>query len=370
MSVQNYIRNIHSKKDISAHAWCCLLFVALCAQARAQGQCEDSSFYKNASGVCVACPGANQIDGGIESGCICMANYYREDSASDCNACPHGTSTPQGDNLQMTTCSCAPGHSPYFDKSLNNLTCSICPQNTYLESNQILYPGDGLDLSWKYCDACPQNSFSTTLGANSKDVCAGPGYCKADTYWRAPGGTCSACPAHSGNPETPSTEDAATLCQCDAGYRSEVDGSGVQTCVACAPGSYAAASGANACTACANGTSAGAAGAAGCEPCAAGWHTLAPGASTCLQDPAPPEASNSMAAEKADAAETAETAETGGMSAGAIAIILVGVAVGLALCAKLVQWVRQRHLARVRNAEAHFVPVLPASGYQYAQVYA
>lgn len=345
----------------------CLLLVSLCAQGRAQGQCSDPSFYRHASGVCVECPGANQIDGGLQYRCLCIANYYREDFDSDCNACPYGTSTPQGDNLYMTSCSCAPGKSPQFDKTLNTLTCSICPQNTYLESTQISYPHSH-DSSWKNCDPCPQNSFSAALGANSKDVCAGLGYCKADTYWRAQSGTCDACPPHSSNPETPNLPSARTVCACDAGYRSEVDGSGVQTCVACAPGSHAAASGANACTVCANGTSAGAAGAVACDACQTGWHTLAPGSSTCLQDPVPASATPTAASGATSTA--AGSAESGGMPAGTIAGISVAVAVGIALCAKLVIWVQRRHLAHVADAGTHFVPILPAPAYQYAQVYA
>ena len=280
MHIQHYIQRLCTT---GGNVLACVVLSSACLALRAQGQCSDPSFYMNASGACVACPGANQIDGGLTSRRHCMANYYREDYASDCNACPYETSTPQGSNLHKTSCSCAPGHSPYFDNTINTLTCSICQQNTYLESIKILYPGAGLDLSSKSCDPCPQNSFSTQLGATCKEVCTGPGYCKADTYWRAQSGACSVCPAHSSNPETPGTAQAATVCLCDAGFRSEVDGSGVQTCVACAPGTYAAADRANACTACANGTSAAAAGATACEPCAAGWHTQAPGASACLR---------------------------------------------------------------------------------------
>lgn len=343
--------------------WYCLLLVSLCAQARAQGQCSDPSFYMNASGACVACPGWNQIDGGWPTTCDCIENYYRTEADLDCNACPAGTSAPQGENIQITTCTCAPGHSPAFDISAGTLVCTICPVHTYLGYNGMgftTYP------STVPCTACPQNSFSTQLGATSKDVCAGPGYCKADTYWRAPGGTCSACPAHSSNPETPDTEQAATVCLCDAGYRSEVDGSGVQTCVACAPGTYAAVHGANTCTACANGTSAAATGATGCEPCAAGWHTLAPGASACLRDPL----SASAAPAVADITAHTTAAKASGMSPGIIVAILLGVVSCIALCAGFVPWVRGRHLARVGDANADSVPMLPVPGYHYMHVHA
>jgi hypothetical protein len=351
----------------------CFLLVSLCAQARAQGQCSDPSFYRNLSGVCVPCPGANQIGG--RWWCDCMANFYREDYASDCNACPYGTSTPQGNNLHMTSCSCAPGHSSHFDKTSNTLTCSICQQNTYIESTTLFYPAVGFDLVWSDCDLCPQNSFSAALGATSKDVCAGPGYCKADTYWRAQSGTCSTCPEHSSNPETPSHAQAATVCLCDAGFRSEVDGSGVQTCVACAPGSYAATNGANACVACANGTKAGAPGATACEPCAPGWHTPAPGARECLRDPVPasaaPAVANALPRTRA-ANITAHTtaAKAGEMSPGIVVAIVLGVAAGIALCAGLVLRIRGRQLARVSPAHAQCVPMLPVPEYHYIHVHA
>ena len=343
--------------------WYCLLLVSLCAQARAQGQCSDPSFYTNASGACVACPGANQIDGGWSTTCDCIENYYRNDPDLDCNACPAGTSAPQGHNIQITKCTCAPGHSPSYDIPTNTLACTICPMHTYIEYNRMGYTA-GYSVATTPCIACPQNSFSTQLGATSKEVCAGPGYCKADTYWRAPGGTCRACPAHSSNPETPGNEQAATVCLCDAGFRSEVNGSGVQTCVACAPGTYAAASGATACTACANGTSAAAAGATACEPCAAGWHTQAPGASACLQDPVPAKAGTTATV------KTEKTGNTGDVSAGMLVGIVLGAGTCVGLCVWLVRWMHGRQLARARGAGVPFAAVLPAPGQPYLLVHA
>ena len=345
--------------------WYYLLLVSLCAQARAQGQCSDPSFYMNASGACVACPGANQIDGGRPTTCDCIENYYRTEAYLDCNACPAGTSAPQGQNIQITKCTCAPGHSPAFDISARTLVCTICPVHTYLGYNGMGWTSYS---ATKPCTACPQNSFSTQLGATSKEVCAGPGYCKADTYWRAQSGACSACPAHSSNPETPGTAQAATVCLCDAGFRSEVDGSGVQTCVACAPGTFAAAAGANACTACANGTSAAAAGATACEPCAAGWHTQAPGASACLRVFTP--AANGIAAKAGTTAtvKTEKTGNTGDVSAGMIVGIVLGVGACLGLCVWQVRWMRGRPLARVREAGVPFAAVLPGPGQPYLLV--
>lgn len=344
----------------------CILLVSLCAQARAQGQCSDPSFYTNASGACVPCLYTNEVASAVGDSCQCAASFWRADETSPCEMCPLGSESTSGKNHGVYTCKCPNGAYGFIiepfppHRNTRQIVCSRCGPNMYGDPNA-------------FCFACPGNSILRLSYSTSKHNCEGNGYCRANAYWYAQWDRCRACPEHSTNPETSGTAQAATVCLCDAGHRSEVDASGVQTCVACAPGTYAAADGANACTACANGTSAAGTAATACAPCAAGWHTQAPGASACLQDPVPtsPAPAAHTPTPKAGTAETVENGKTGkagGVSAGILLAILLPVCVCIALFPKLLTWVQGQQLARVRAAEVPFAAVLPGPGQPYLLV--
>ena len=147
------------------------------------------------------------------------------------------------------------------------------------------------------------------------------------------------------------------MCLCGAGFRSEVDGSGVRTCV----GVW----GRHVCR-----------GSRGQRVRGRDWRDRL--CAVRERVPARPTASELPAGRthtdaKAGTAETAETGKagnTGGLSASLLLAILLAGAVCIALFPRLLGWVRGRLLARVRGAEAPFETraALPAGACMNARV--
>ena len=200
----------------------CILLVSLCAQARAQGQCSDPSFYTNSSGACVPCLYTNEVASAVGDSFQCAASFWRADETSPCEMCPLGSESTSGKNHGVYTCKCPNGAYGFIiepfppHRNTRQIVCSRCGPNSYGDPNA-------------FCFACPGNSILRLSYSTSKHNCEGNGYCRANAYWHAQWDRCRQCPEHSTNPETASTEYAATGCLCDAGHRSEVDASGVQT---------------------------------------------------------------------------------------------------------------------------------------------
>ena len=153
-------------------------------------------FYKDTAGAhaCLACPPfTTSFEGAEESSqCLCVSGYHNE--SASCVPCARASYKPYIGN---NTCLECPAHSNTLSTAASTLSECLCvPGYTTSSSNEL-------------CVACPQHTYSTTMGE-----------------------TCTACPAHSGT-----VASASTDCQCDAGFENSTV---LHACAACAEGKYKA----------------------------------------------------------------------------------------------------------------------------------
>ena len=224
-----------------------------------QEYCYCKSGYAHAAGAytCRICdPGTYNSQLGSTACSNCSVGLYSFDYGAigneTCLSCPLGQWSPEGSpscNLcpvnsraaarsgSITNCTCNAGYAGPNGGlcwTRTNLTCSVCPVNTY-DSGGV-------------CAACMNNTVSVpaSLACQCKagftgtpDACQA---CPAGTYKRMAGTSpCRSCQANS------VSENASVLCRCNAGYT----GNTGDVCVACVAGKYKNVTGPAACVSCA-----------------------------------------------------------------------------------------------------------------------
>ncbi|EKX31555.1 hypothetical protein GUITHDRAFT_149224 [Guillardia theta CCMP2712] len=268
---------------------------------------------------CRACPANSTSPSGtpLISQCLCVRGYYREGDA--CLSCPAGfysdnlnqfTCTPCGDNqystvstspsasncvsctgnstrvaIDVASCLCNPGFAGgihqggltctqcekgYSKATFGNVSCTICPNNTYADErglsacktcqpNSVSPPGSvspseclcepGYEYNSGECQICRPGTYKVGFGNSARCL-----KCPEDTFLQSDGGSsidqCIRCPS---NAISRNGSSSVSNCSCVPGYYA-VDGDITFVCRECGPGYYAARYNQSVCDACPAGT--------------------------------------------------------------------------------------------------------------------
>jgi hypothetical protein len=186
--------------------------------------CASGSYKSvNGSQPCLPCP-VNTVSpeaSPVLESCICNAGFSGADG-SECRACDFGEYKPTNGSASCSTCD--KGKYQSLLAQTSGTSCQACP-----------------DLSWS--DAGARNCSCFKGFSGLQDACSP---CNASTYKQTNGSAaCTPCPPGTSSPAAAS---ALTLCRCNQGYESELDGI---ACSACAAGKYKSFVGTGACVDCA-----------------------------------------------------------------------------------------------------------------------
>jgi hypothetical protein len=232
----------------------------------------SNSTRRTTGAACISCPKytTTRYEGSsLLSDCICEPGYYNGSSSFDCLPCPLGSYKDAAGTGGCTLCApstynpttagsflgaCLP--CPFGSNSLagsNSSDQCICIAGYGLEDYCMpCGPGEFSTDQDMFCRKCPNNTYSSTLGAISSSTCLP---CSSNSFTTGPGAV------------------QAADCKCDFGF-SGLDGG---TCTICQPGTYSDTQGPEPCTRCPLGSYSAAYGAVDsstCRPCPANSYTV------------------------------------------------------------------------------------------------
>ena len=209
-------------------------------------ECPSNSESSTASVICSCSPGYTGVDGGP---CLpCEPGFFKKGAGSnECIACPDNSESPGG----SSTCQCSAGSSGADDGPCQNCTagsykstigtsnCVSCFLNAMSlsgsKSIDACLCNAGYEQRDYQCDACIAGYQKELWGTDSCTPCA------AETFSSEAAMECSACTFSS------SSTEASAICQCDAGYSSQLNGS---LCHACLGDTYKSTTGNSQCEIC------------------------------------------------------------------------------------------------------------------------
>jgi hypothetical protein len=169
--------------------------------------CLQQYYWEESTDMCVRCPTGTTAElGSTElTDCKCPQQYVWEESTDMCVRCPTGTTTTLG-STQLTYCKCISEHTSWVDGDCECLQqyywegstdmCVRCPTGTTaaLGSTELTdctcIPGHTSWADGVVCDMCDRNWFKPTNGI----------------------GACTRCPLHS------HSDGKHTSCICDEGF--------------------------------------------------------------------------------------------------------------------------------------------------------
>ena len=189
------------------------------------------------------CTAGTYNDGTSDSCVTCSDGTYSSVGAASCTVCSGGTYSSSTKDSCITC-----GAGTY--SGIGSSSCTTCPEGTYS------------DAGASGCNSCPGGTSGGGSGVTSCSI-----KCGAGTYLAAGSSSCSTCPAGKyclgGTFNYDEDDDQGITGNCNAGTYS-TGGASVETCTACAQGSYSD-SGSSSCIACQNGTTTSSTGQSSCN---------------------------------------------------------------------------------------------------------
>ena len=189
------------------------------------------------------CTAGTYNDGTSDSCVTCSDGTYSSVGAASCTVCSGGTYSSATKDSCIT---CAAG----TYSGIGSSSCTTCPEGTYS------------DAGASGCSSCPGGTSGGGAGVTSCSITCGAG-----TYLAAGSSSCSTCPAGKyclgGTFNYNENDNQGITGNCNAGTYS-TGGASVETCTACAQGSYSD-SGSSSCIACQNGTTTSGTGQSSCN---------------------------------------------------------------------------------------------------------
>ena len=243
---------------------------------------------------CDACARGSHCSGGVQTACA-VGMYQPDAGASECLPCPQdeychtaglsaGTACTANSHTSGTgkqnigDCVCASG----YDGD-GTVGCGSCPAGSYCAHGAAAVlcaattygPTAGLSA----CPTCPLGTYQTAVGATECVTCPKGSYCSYGVKTACPAGTympftgawfgyeCLSCPAGDY-----CALGATEPNMCPKGsFNSEVNGTQIQNCDQCAPGTHASDEGQATCDECSPGFYALGSGTINCTVCDAGY---------------------------------------------------------------------------------------------------